>query len=215
MSAHEPLRRFTSAALPLPLDDVDTDRIVPARFLKRTDRAGLADALFADERRDAEGVARADFPLNRPDAHSRSILIAGRNFGCGSSREHAVWALRAFGFRAVIAPSFADIFRANALENGLVPIQVDAPTHARALDCVRTDARATFVVDVVAGRLVLPDDSEVTFAIDALSRRCLIEGTDTLGVLLAHASDIDRYEAANPPPVRTDAADSRAAEAAP
>jgi 3-isopropylmalate/(R)-2-methylmalate dehydratase small subunit len=205
VSAREPLRRFASAALALPLDDVDTDRIVPARFLKGTDRAGLADALFADERRDAQGAPRADFSLNRPDAQARSILIAGRNFGCGSSREHAVWALRAFGFRAVIAPSFADIFRANALENGLVPIEVDAATHARALDCARAGADATFVVDVAEGRLVLPDDSEVAFAIEPLARRCLIEGTDTLGVLLGHLADIDRYEAENPAPVRTDA----------
>jgi 3-isopropylmalate/(R)-2-methylmalate dehydratase small subunit len=200
----EPLRTFSSPALVLPLDDVDTDRIVPARFLKVTGRAGLADALFADERRDADGELLPDFPLNRPEASETTILIGGRNFGCGSSREHAVWALRAFGFRAVIAPSFADIFRGNALENGLVPIAVDTPTYARALEQARSSPHAKFTVNVEASLLVLADGETVAFHIEPLARRCLLEGTDTLGVLLAHAADIDGYESAHPAAARAE-----------
>lgn len=186
--------RFSSTAIALPLDDVDTDRIIPARFLKVTGRDGLADALFADECTDPSGAPRADFPLNRPESRTASILVAGRNFGCGSSREHAVWALRASGFRAVVAPSFADIFRTNALGNGLVPITVDAETHARVLDHVRVEPAAQFTVDVVACRFVLPDGASIDFEVEPLARRCLIEGTDALGLLLAHETDIAHHE---------------------
>src|SRR5467141_4700098 len=129
----ERITRFTSSTVAWPADDVDTDQVIPARFLKGTARSGWGDHLFADRRYDAEGRPRPEFPLNRPEAKRARVLVAGRNFGCGSSREHAVWALRDYGFQAVVSASFADIFRSNALKNGLLPVTVDGATHATLL----------------------------------------------------------------------------------
>ena len=182
--------RFTGTAVLLLRDDIDTDQIVPARFLKGTDRSGLDSALFADKR------SEPGFPLNTPGAAGAAFLVAGRNFGCGSSREHAVWALRAFGFRAVIATSFADIFRRNALENGLLPIAVGAATHARIGELCERDRSCTLQVDLTGPMLTLSDGTHVPFDVDPFARRCLLDGTDALGMLLAHARDIDGYEAA-------------------
>ena len=195
MSARSPIRPFTGSAVVFPHDDVDTDRIVPARFLKITDRSDLADALFADQRTGADGRVRADSPFDAPGARAAAVLIAGRNFGCGSSREHAVWALQAFGFRAVVAPSFADIFRANALVNGLLPLAFPATVVDRAVALARDTAGAAFAVDLEAQTLKLPDGSAHRFELDAFARRRLLAGTDTLDALLAALPDIERFDA--------------------
>jgi 3-isopropylmalate/(R)-2-methylmalate dehydratase small subunit len=186
---------FEGTAVLLPRDDVDTDQIVPARFLKVTDRSGLESALFADHRFDSSGEPRGDFPLNAPGVAGAAFLVAGRNFGCGSSREHAVWALQAFGFRAVIAPSFADIFRRNALENGLLPIGVDAAAHERIRMLCEHNPAHLFAADLTGPTLTLPDGARLAFDIDPFARRCLLEGTDGLGLLLAHVGEIERFEA--------------------
>jgi 3-isopropylmalate/(R)-2-methylmalate dehydratase small subunit len=184
--------RFTGTAVLLLRDDIDTDQIVPARFLTVTDRSGLDTALFADKR------TEPDFPLNAPGAASAAFLVAGRNFGCGSSREHAVWALRAFGFRAVIAPSFADIFRRNALENGLLPIVVGPATHERIGELCSRAGNCLMAVDLTGPMLTLADGTRVPFDVDPFARRCLLDGTDALGMLLAHDADIARYEEVHP-----------------
>src|SRR5919201_2933156 len=142
-----PFRTFTSKVIPLPANDVDTDQIIPARYLKVTDRAGLGEALFADWRYGPGGQPRADFPLNRPEARGAEILVAGHNFGCGSSREHAAWALQGFGFRAVISTRFADIFHANALKNGLLPVVVGPDVHARLVRWHEVESSATLTID--------------------------------------------------------------------
>lgn len=181
-----------SRTVVLPQADIDTDRIVPARFLTTTSREGLGRALFADWRRDEAGRQRPDFPLNRPEAEGRAILVAGENFGCGSSREHAAWALADAGFRAVISSSIADIFFSNALKNGLVPVRVDAATHAWLL--AHPDAEVE--VDVARGVVRLPDGREAAFALDAFARRCLVQGMDELGYLLSRLPDIEAWETA-------------------
>jgi 3-isopropylmalate/(R)-2-methylmalate dehydratase small subunit len=186
---------FDSTALALPHDDVDTDQIVPARFLKGTMRSGLADALFADR--------RADSPFDSAGARSARILVTGRNFGCGSSREHAVWALYEFGFRAIVAPSFADIFRVNALENGLLPIAVDPATHARILALLENKPDARFTVNLGEQCLILPDGERIRFVVDAFAKQRLITGTDTLDALLATVPAIEQYERLRPAPMHT------------
>ncbi len=171
---------------PLVVDDVDTDQIIPARFLKTTERKGLGAHLFADWRGGRFDAAERD----------ARILLAGNNFGCGSSREHAVWALTDFGFQAVIAPSFADIFRANALKNGLVTVQVDAHLHRFLAEARWSDPALTVTVDVARAVLQLPDHEEVAFPLDPFARRCLVEGIDELEYLRRHEPQIARYEAA-------------------
>ena len=177
-------------------DDVDTDQIIPARFLKVTDKLGLGEKLFSDWRYDEAGAPRADFPLNRPDAAGCQVLVAGVNFGCGSSREHAPWALCGFGFRAVIARSFADIFRGNALKNGLLPIQVEADVQASLVKARRADAGAEVSIDLEALSLTLPDARVIAFSVDEFARRCLLSGQDELAYLLSHSEAIGKYEAA-------------------
>jgi 3-isopropylmalate/(R)-2-methylmalate dehydratase small subunit len=186
----DPFRVLTGRTVVLPLDDVDTDQIIPARFLKGTTRTGLGQGLFADRRYAADGTPRADFPLNRPEAAGAPVLVTGRNFGCGSSREHAVWALMDQGFRAVIAPSFADIFRGNALKNGLLPIAVPAPVHAR----LAAAEGASVTVDLRAQEVTLPDATHVRFAVDPFARHCLLEGIDELSFLLGQEKAIAEYE---------------------
>jgi 3-isopropylmalate/(R)-2-methylmalate dehydratase small subunit len=177
----------------LPVDNVDTDQIIPARFLVTTSRDGLAKALFADWRFDAQGQPRPEFVLNRPESAGASVLVAGRNFGCGSSREHAVWALMAGGFAAVVSPAFADIFRANALKNGLVPVQVDEATHA-ALQA----ATGVVTIDVAEGTLAF-DGRTASFPLEPFARHCLLSGQDELAFLLSHEAEIAAYEAAAGP----------------
>ena len=181
---------FHSRTVILPQADIDTDQILPARFLTTTTRAGMGDALFADWRYDSAGELNEDFPLNKPEAQGCRILVAGNNFGCGSSREHAPWGLVDFGFKAVISTAFADIFRNNSLKNRLVPILVDEPTHQWLLDNPGTEIG----VDVGKRELQLPDGSVVAFPIDDFSRYCLMEGVDQLGYLLKQSDDISRFE---------------------
>ncbi len=185
---------LTCRAVPLPVNDVDTDQIIPARFLKATDKVGMGDHLFADWRYSADGSPKPDFVLNKPEARGARILIAGANFGCGSSREHAPWALAGFGFHAVISTSFADIFCNNALKNGLLPIVVDEATYVDLLDLLEEVPNAELAVDLAAQTLTLPDGRTVTFPIDAFSKTCLLNGVDELGYLLSFADKIAEYE---------------------
>lgn len=190
----EPITRFTGRLAPLPVRDVDTDQVIPARFLKGTDKSGLGACLFYDWRYDAQGQPRPEFILNQPRVRGAQVLLAGHNFGCGSSREHAPWALLDFGFRAVISTSFADIFRANSLKNGLLPVVVEAATHAALLERVTADPEAQVTVDLASQTLTLPDRSSVTFPIDNFSKQCLLAGVDQLGYILKHADKIAAYE---------------------
>ncbi len=199
----EPFITLTSRVVVLPIDNIDTDQIIPARFLKATDKAGMGDNLFADWRYDRAGNPKPDFVLNRPESRGAQVLLAGDNFGCGSSREHAPWALMGYGFRAVISTSFADIFRNNALKNGLLPIAVDAATHRRLLDLLAADPPGQVTVDLASQTLHLPDGSTASFPIDGFSKDCLLEGVDQLGYLLKRVPAIEAYEATHPAPVLT------------
>jgi 3-isopropylmalate/(R)-2-methylmalate dehydratase small subunit len=185
---------LTSRVVVLPVADIDTDQIIPARFLKTTDKAGLGTSLFADWRYEADGSPKPGFVLNQPGAASSQVLLAGDNFGCGSSREHAPWALTGFGFRAVVSTSFADIFRNNALKNGLLPVAVDAAAHAALLEALRADPAAQVTVDLTSLTLTLPGGKAVPFPIDAFSRTCLLEGVDELGYILKHEARIAEHE---------------------
>ncbi|HEX7594619.1 MAG TPA: 3-isopropylmalate dehydratase small subunit [Anaerolineae bacterium] len=189
-----PLKTLTARVVALPNENVDTDQIIPARFLKAIDKTGMDKNLFSDWRYDAAGNPRADFALNQPRAPGAQILLAGDNFGCGSSREHAVWALTGFGFRAVVSTSFADIFRSNALKNGLLPIVVDKATHRDLFDLVAEIPEVELTVDVAAQTLMLPGGRAARFPLDPFSKMCLLEGVDELGYLLARQDAIVRYE---------------------
>jgi 3-isopropylmalate/(R)-2-methylmalate dehydratase small subunit len=199
----DPFRTLRSAVVPLLLDDVDTDQVIPARFLVATGREGLGEHLFADWRYDAAGAPRPGFVLNRPEMAGRQVLLAGANFGSGSSREHAPWALTDHGFRAVVATSFADIFRSNALKNGLLPVELAAPAQARLVAAVEADPAAEVVVDLASATLRLPDGEPAGFPIDPFAQTMLLEGRDELGYLLAHRDEVAAYEAANPARVST------------
>ena len=201
----EPLRPFTSRLVPLLVDNVDTDQIIPARFLKGTSKAGLGEGLFADWRYDGDGNPREGFVLNRPEMAGRSVLLAGANFGSGSSREHAAWALQAFGFRAVLAPLFADIFRNNALKNGLLPVELPADAHAELAAAVEADPDAEVTVDLAAETVTLPGGRAVGFGVDPFARQMLLDGTDELGYLLSHGAAVAAYEDAHPARVDTTA----------
>jgi 3-isopropylmalate/(R)-2-methylmalate dehydratase small subunit len=186
----EPFTTLTSRTVVLPASNIDTDQIIPARFLTTTTRAGLGAQLFADWRYDERGRLRPEFPLNLPTAAGCRILVAGGNFGCGSSREHAPWALVDYGFRAVISSEFADIFSSNALKNGLLPVTVEETTAAWLI----AHPGATLTLDVAGGTLTLPDGATVRFALEAFARHCLLAGVDELGFLLARSADIDAFE---------------------
>ena len=186
----EPIRTFRSRTVVLPIDNVDTDQIIPARFLKTTTKAGLGENLFADWRYDASGQKKADFVLNKPEARGVQVLVAGDNFGCGSSREHAPWALFDYGFRAVVSTSIADIFRNNALKNGLLPIMVPAEAHQKLLAAPGGEV----TVDLQAQTVTLPDGEAVRFPIDPFARYCLLNGVDELAFLLSHDEAIAAYE---------------------
>jgi 3-isopropylmalate/(R)-2-methylmalate dehydratase small subunit len=203
VSAREPFASVTSAAVPMARNDIDTDQIIPARFLKTVNREGLADQLFYDWRYLPDGSPNPEFVLNRPEMAGRQILVAGDNFGCGSSREHAPWALTAWGIRAVISSSFADIFRSNALKNGLLPIAVPPQELERIGSILQAEPDAEITVDLEATELRLPDGSVIPFDVDAFARRMILDGTDELGYLLKLEPQIDAYEAAHPPRIST------------
>lgn len=197
---------LTSRVVPLPINHVDTDQIIPARFLKVTDKDGLGKVLFCDWRYEdsvpsleaaSEASPRADFVLNRPEYQGAQILLAGDNFGCGSSREHAAWALLAWGFHAVISTSFADIFRNNALKNGLLPVAVDAQTHADLLALAEESASVELTIDLEAQSLGLPDGRTIRFPLDPFAKACLLKGVDELGYLLDFMPHILAYEEAH------------------
>ncbi len=200
----EGFRGFSSRIVPLPAENVDTDQIVPARYLKVTDKAGLADALFRDWRFAEDGSPKdPPFVLDRPGMVGRQILLAGDNFGTGSSREHAPWALRAWGFRTILSTSFADIFRSNALKNGVLPIVVDPETHRRLFALVEADADAELRVDLAEQGILLPDGSTIAFEIDPFAKTMLLAGTDEIGYVLARAEAITAWEAGHPARVDT------------
>jgi 3-isopropylmalate/(R)-2-methylmalate dehydratase small subunit len=195
---------FTSKVVPLPAENVDTDQIVPARYLKVTDKAGLAEALFRDWRFNEDGSLREPrFILDRPEMAGRKILLVGDNFGAGSSREHAPWALTAWGIRAILSTSFADIFRSNSLKNSVLPIVVDPATHARLFDLLAADPDAQLTVDLSEQGILLPDGTTIDFDIDPFSKAMILAGTDELGYLLAKEPAIDAWEATHPARVNT------------
>jgi len=186
----EPIRQFRSRTLVLPATNIDTDQIIPARFLRTTVRAGLGKQLFADWRYAADGSPRADFVLNQPAAAGCQVLVAGRNFGCGSSREHAPWALLDHGIRAVISTEIADIFRSNSLKNGLLPIVIDEAS----ANWLLANPGIELLVDLEGNRIVLPDGHAVPFHIERFARYCLLNGVDELGYLRSQQPAIERFE---------------------
>ncbi len=192
----QPWTPLATHAVLIARDDIDTDQIIPARFLTTTTRSGLGRHLFSDWRYLADGAATPDFELNTATSRGAQILVGGRNFGCGSSREHAPWALNDWGFRAIIASSFADIFRSNAHKNGVLTIALDDATLAATHAALRADPTVTIAVDLPNQRVTLPGGATVWFAIDGFSKRCLIEGLDELGALLAEIPAIHEWEVA-------------------
>jgi 3-isopropylmalate/(R)-2-methylmalate dehydratase small subunit len=187
-------KTLTSHVIPLSSENVDTDQIIPARFLKVTDKEGLADKLFHDWRYLADGRPDPDFPLNRESSQGAKVLIAGDNFGCGSSREHAPWALVAWGLRAIVSTSFADIFRNNALKNGLLPVAIDADAHQRLFDHVHADPTAEVTIELASQTIVLPDGTTSEFPVDGFAKYCLLNGIDELGYLLGFEKEIEAHE---------------------
>jgi 3-isopropylmalate/(R)-2-methylmalate dehydratase small subunit len=197
-------RGFSSKVVPLPAENVDTDQIVPARYLKVTDKEGLAEALFRDWRFEEDGSKKdPPFVIDRPGMGGRKILLAGDNFGCGSSREHAPWALRSWGVQAILSTSFADIFKSNALKNGVLPIVVDPATQRRLFELLDRDPDAELRVDLAEQGILLPDGSTIGFEIDPFAKMMLLAGTDEIGYVLAKADAIDAWEAAHPSRVDT------------
>ncbi len=199
----EPIKTFNGRIVALPINDTDTDQIIPARYLKVTDKAGLGQALFSDWRYNADGSPKPDFVLNQPEYQGASVLIGGHNFGCGSSREHAPWALVGGGFKAVVSTYFADIFRNNSLKNGLLPIIVDEETHQQLISLAQEDPSTSVTVDLATQTLTLPDGRAVTFPIDGFSKECLLKGVDQLGYLMDLDEQINAYEDAHPARVKT------------
>ena len=183
-----------SLIIQLPHNDIDTDQIIPAQYLKVTDKKGLAEGLFASWRYDSSGDMNPDFPLNKPQYQNAEILLTGDNFGCGSSREHAPWALVQWGIRAIISTSFADIFRNNALKNGLLPVVVPVSVHKQLLEIMQDDAFCQVTIDLPAQELSLPDGSIHEFSIDPFNKKCLVEGIDSLGYLLSFQDLVTSFE---------------------
>ncbi len=196
----EPFRVFTSRVIPMPAENVDTDQIVPARYLKLTDKNGLGEALFRDWRFEEDGSFKEPrFVLDQPAMAGRGILLVGDNFGAGSSREHAPWALTAWGIRAILSTSYADIFRSNSLKNGVLPIVVDPATHARLFEILTADPDAELTVDLAEQGVLLPDGSTIDFEIDSFAKRMILAGTDELGYLLSKEPELSAWEAVHPP----------------
>lgn len=199
----ESFRSLDSRVVAIPTENIDTDQIIPARFLKTISKIGLGDNLFADWRYKGDGSLRSDFQLNQPEAKGAAVLLAGDNFGCGSSREHAPWALMDFGFKAIISTSFADIFRNNSLKNGLLPVEVDVETHRQLFSLVEEDPGVQLHIDLAAQTLTLPDGRAVSFPIDGFSKTCLLEGLDQLGYLLKQEALVNAFEETHPARVQT------------
>ena len=185
--------QIRSRTVVLPAANIDTDQIIPARFLTSTSKAGFGKNLFADWRYEADGSPKPDFALNKPEARGAAILVAGRNIGCGSSREHAPWALQEFGFATVISTEFADIFRTNCLKNGLLPLVVDEKTHGWLL----ANPNVELTIDVASTTLALPDGRSVEFPLEGFAKYCLLNGVDELGFLLSKSDAISAYERAH------------------
>ena len=191
----KPFTNFESRMAPLAINNIDTDQIIPARFLKTTSKQGLDQQLFCDWRYDAQGNPNPDFILNQPRARGAQVLLAGDNFGCGSSREHAPWALTQFGFRAVVSTSFADIFKQNSLKNSLLPIVVPPDVQAELFAAAAENPDAVVKIDLASQTLTTPGGRQVEFPIDGFSKHCLLEGVDELGYILQHEAQIAAYEA--------------------
>jgi 3-isopropylmalate/(R)-2-methylmalate dehydratase small subunit len=191
----KPFTNFSSRMAPLAINNIDTDQIIPARFLKTTSKQGLGRQLFCDWRYDAQGNPNPDFILNQPRARGAQVLLAGDNFGCGSSREHAPWALTQFGFRAVVSTSFADIFKQNSLKNSLLPIVVPPDAQTELFAAAAENPEAVVKIDLASQTLTTPGGRKVEFPIDAFSKHCLLEGVDELGYILKHEAQIAAYEA--------------------
>jgi 3-isopropylmalate/(R)-2-methylmalate dehydratase small subunit len=194
--------RLSGTMVAAPTENIDTDQIIPARFLKTISKVGLGQHMFADWRY-VDGELSTDCVFNLPRAAEAKVLVAGDNFGCGSSREHAPWALMDFGFRAIVSTSFADIFRNNALKNGLLPVIVDEETHRQLVSLAEEDIEAEITIDLVEQTLTLPDGRAVNFPIDGFSKTCLLEGIDQLGYLLKQEDKIRAYESSHPARVQT------------
>jgi 3-isopropylmalate/(R)-2-methylmalate dehydratase small subunit len=199
----EKVTTFTSRVAPLAIDNIDTDQIIPARFLKTISKVGLGDQLFYDWRYNANGNPKPDFLLNKPEGRAAHVLLAGDNFGCGSSREHAPWALTQYGFKAVISTSFADIFKGNAVKNSLLPIAIPAAAHKKLLAALEADPGATVTVDLAQQQLTLPDGTKVGFPVDEFAKTCMLEGVDELGYILKQESAIAGFEKTRPLTVNT------------
>lgn len=193
----QPFTTITSKVIPLPRNNIDTDQIIPARYLKVTGKDGLVEGLFSSWRYQSDGQLDPEFPLNRAECQQAQILLTGDNFGCGSSREHAPWALVGWGIRAVVSTSFADIFRSNALKNRLLPVSIDAETHQKIFKQVEVDPEMQVTIDLAAQTLTLPDGGSVMFSIDPFSKICLLEGIDQLEYLLKRETQITNYERSN------------------
>ena len=185
---------LTGVAAPLPMITVDTDKIIPKQYLKTIERTGLGKALFDELRYNADGSEKPEFVLNQPAYRKAEILVAGENFGCGSSREHAPWALLDFGIRAVIAPSFADIFHSNCLKNGILPIALPAETVAQLMDDARKGSNARLTIDLASQTVTRPDGQVVHFEIDQFRKHCLLDGLDDIGLTLKKESAIAKFE---------------------
>jgi 3-isopropylmalate/(R)-2-methylmalate dehydratase small subunit len=198
-------QKIESRMVPLPETNVDTDQIIPARFLKTISKEGLGANLFCDWRYDKQGNPKPDFILNQPRVQGAQVLLAGDNFGCGSSREHAPWALTQFGFRAVISTSFADIFRGNSLKNGLLPVIVPAEVHAELFRALEKDPSVVVKIDLSRQMLTAPGGREVEFPVDGFSKHCLLEGVDELGYMLQHEAKIAAFEAEHQSSINTQA----------
>ncbi|HEX9921543.1 MAG TPA: 3-isopropylmalate dehydratase small subunit [Anaerolineae bacterium] len=199
----EKFTKLKATMVAMPTGNIDTDQIIPARFLKVTDKNGLGENLFYDWRYHADGSPKEDFILNTEQGHKAQILVAGDNFGCGSSREHAPWAIMGFGLRAVISTGFADIFRNNSLKLGLLPIIVDEETHFQLMSLIEEEPDTQLSIDLENQTLTLPDGRQVTFPIDHFSKTCILNGVDQLGYLQSHASTIEAYETNHAAPVNT------------
>jgi 3-isopropylmalate/(R)-2-methylmalate dehydratase small subunit len=191
----QPFETLTTSAVPLRVENVDTDQIIPARFLTAVTKAGMGEGLFSSWRYHADGSAKPNFVLNRPEYAAAKVLIAGRNFGSGSSREHAVWALAEYGFRAVIAPGYGDIFYNNSLKNGLLPIVLPVEAVNLLLDLVEEEPESQLTIDLASQTVALPDGQQYKFAIDAFRKLCLLGGVDDLGFILSRQDQIGVFEA--------------------
>jgi 3-isopropylmalate/(R)-2-methylmalate dehydratase small subunit len=188
-----------SKTVALPIDNIDTDQIIAARFLKTISMEGLGDNLFLDWRKLPDGSLNPDFPLNKPAAKGAQILVTGDNFGCGSSREHAPWALKQYGFKAIISTSFADIFKGNAVKNGLLPVVVPADVHKQLI----ASPGSKITIDLAAQKLTLADGRSVEFPIDSFAKRCMLDGVDELGYMLQQEAAIAAFEKQHPTRINT------------